>query len=154
MKRLVRWLSVLVVVLASFSWLGNAPAALAAPNSFNTFNSIVRSAPLLAAGNANVEKESLRNRVADKMSTDYGKKLDLNNTNLRYFRELQGMYPTLAGLIVKNSPYASVEDVLKIPGLTDAQIETLTTNLDRFTVTEVEEALTEGGDRINNGVYR
>ena len=64
------------------------------------------------------------------------------------------MYPTLAGLIVKNSPYASVEDVLKIPGLTEAQIATLTRNMDQFTVTEVEEALTEGADRINNGAYR
>jgi photosystem II PsbU protein len=151
MKRLVRWLSVLMVAFASFSGLGNASAAVAAPLTFNTFNSIAHSAPLLAA---DVEKEAIRNRVADKMSTDYGKKLDLNNTNLRYFRVMQGMYPTLAGLIVKNAPYASVEDVLKIPGLTEKQIATLTTNLDRFTVTDVEEALTEGADRINNGVYR
>ena len=152
MKRLVNWLSVFVVVVASLSWLGHAPAALAAPSAVIT--SMVRSAPLFAAVNANVEKEVMRNRVADKMSTDYGKKLDLNNTNLRYFRELQGMYPTLAALVVRNSPYAAVEDVLKIPGLTERQLETLTTNLDRFTVTEVEEALTEGNDRINNGVYR
>jgi photosystem II PsbU protein len=151
MKRLVRWLSVLMVAFASFSGLGNASAAVAAPLTFNTFNSIAHSAPLLAA---DIEKEAIRNRVADKMSTDYGKKLDLNNTNLRYFRVMQGMYPTLAGLIVKNAPYASVEDVLKIPGLTEKQIATLTTNLDRFTVTDVEEALTEGADRINNGVYR
>jgi photosystem II PsbU protein len=151
MKRLVQWLSVLMVAFASFSGLGNASAALAAPYSFNTINSIAHSAPLLAA---DVEKEAIRNRVADKMSTEYGKKLDLNNTNLRYFRVMQGMYPTLAGLIVKNSPYASVEDVLKIPGLTEAQRATLEKNLDRFTVTDVEEALTEGGDRINNGVYR
>ena len=152
MKRLVNWLSVFVVVVASFGWLGHATAALAAPNSMVT--SMVQSASLFAAVNANVEKEVMRNRVADKMSTDYGKKLDLNNTNLRYFRELQGMYPTLAALVVRNSPYAAVEDVLKIPGLTERQLETLTTNLDRFTVTEVEEALTEGNDRINNGVYR
>ena len=45
-------------------------------------------------------------------------------------------------------------DVLKIPGLTEAQIATLTRNMDQFTVTEVEEALTEGADRINNGAYR
>ncbi len=152
MKRLMNWLSVFVVVVASFGWLGHATAALAASNSMVT--PMVQSAPLFAAVNANVEKEVMRNRVADKMSTDYGKKLDLNNTNLRYFRELQGMYPTLAALVVRNSPYAAVEDVLKIPGLTERQLETLTTNLDRFTVTEVEEALTEGNDRINNGVYR
>ena len=152
MKGLVNWLSVFVVVVASLGWFGHATAALAAPNSMVA--SMVQSTSLFAAVNANVEKEVMRNRVADKMSTDYGKKLDLNNTNLRYFRELQGMYPTLAALVVRNSPYAAVEDVLKIPGLTETQLATLTTNLDRFTVTEVEEALTEGNDRINNGVYR
>ncbi len=134
MKRLVRWLSAISIALVCMGLLAYSQPAM--------------------ADNKDVEKESMRNKVADKMSTAFGKKLDLNNTNLRYFRVLQGMYPTLAGLIVKNSPYASVEDVLKIPGLTEAQIATLTRNMDQFTVTEVEEALTEGADRINNGAYR
>ena len=134
MKRLVRWLSALSISLVCMGLLAYSQPAM--------------------ADNKDVEKESMRNKVADKMSTAFGKKLDLNNTNLRYFRVLQGMYPTLAGLIVKNSPYAVVEDVLKIPGLTEAQIATLTLNMDQFTVTEVEEALTEGADRINNGAYR
>ncbi|MCX5962841.1 MAG: photosystem II complex extrinsic protein PsbU [Cyanobacteria bacterium] len=134
MKRLVRWLSAISIAIVCMGLLAYSQPAM--------------------ADNKDVEKESMRNKVADKMSTAFGKKLDLNNTNLRYFRVLQGMYPTLAGLIVKNSPYASVEDVLKIPGLTEAQIATLTRNMDQFTVTEVEEALTEGADRINNGAYR
>jgi photosystem II PsbU protein len=134
MKRLVRWLSAISIALVCMSLLAYSQPAM--------------------ADNKDVEKESMRNKVADKMSTAYGTKLDLNNTNLRYFRVLQGMYPTLAGLIVKNSPYGEVEDVLKIPGLTEAQIATLNRNLDKFTVTEVEEALTEGADRINNGAYR
>ncbi|MCY7407095.1 MAG: photosystem II complex extrinsic protein PsbU [Alkalinema sp. CAN_BIN05] len=134
MKRLVRWLSAISIALVCMGLLAYSQPAM--------------------ADNKDVEKESMRNKVADKMSTAFGKKLDLNNTNLRYFRVLQGMYPTLAGLIVKNSPYAVVEDVLKIPGLTEAQIATLTRNMDQFTVTEVEEALTEGADRINNGAYR
>jgi photosystem II PsbU protein len=134
MKRLVRWLSAISIAIVCMGLLAYSQPAM--------------------ADNKDVEKESMRNKVADKMSTAYGTKLDLNNTNLRYFRVLQGMYPTLAGLIVKNSPYAVVEDVLKIPGLTEAQIATLTRNLDKFTVTEVEEALTEGADRINNGAYR
>jgi photosystem II PsbU protein len=134
MKRLVRWLSAISIAIVCMGLLAYSQPAM--------------------ADNKDVEKESMRNKVADKMSTAFGKKLDLNNTNLRYFRVLQGMYPTLAGLIVKNSPYASVEDVLKIPDLTEAQIATLTRNMDQFTVTEVEEALTEGADRINNGAYR
>jgi photosystem II PsbU protein len=148
MKRLFRWMSVLCAVVLCTGLLTFARPAMAmsAGQSFGMMQ------PMLLA--ADVEKEALRNKVADKMSTDFGKKLDLNNTNLRYFRVLQGMYPTLAGLIVKNSPYKAVEDVLKIPGLTETQRTTLERNLDKFTVTDVEEALTAGDDRINNGAYR
>jgi photosystem II PsbU protein len=133
MKRLFRWISVLSVILLCTGMLAFASPAMAGTD---------------------VEKETLRNKVADKMSTSFGQKLDLNNTNLRYFRVLQGMYPTLAGLIVRNSPYKEVSDVLNIPGLTEAQRATLELNLDKFTVTDVEEALTAGEDRINNGAYR
>lgn len=133
MKRLVRWLSAISIALICMGLLAYSQPAMAAMDS---------------------EEEAMRNTVADKMSTDYGKKLDLNNTNLRYFRVLQGVYPTLAGLIVKNSPYAQVEDVLKIPGLTESQIATLKLHMDEFTVTDVEESLTAGADRINNGAYR
>ncbi|MGA7933264.1 MAG: Photosystem II extrinsic protein, partial [Kovacikia sp.] len=47
-----------------------------------------------------------------------------------------------------------VEDVLKIPDLTESQTEVLRKNLDHFTVTETEPALNEGGDRYNPGIYR
>lgn len=132
MKRLVRWLSAISIAIVCMGLLAYSQPAMAAMDG----------------------EEPMRNTVADKMSTAYGKKLDLNNTNLRYFRVLQGVYPTLAGLIVKNSPYAEVEDVLKIPGLTEAQIATLKLHMDEFTVTDVEESLTAGADRINNGAYR
>jgi photosystem II PsbU protein len=133
MKRLVRWFSAISIAIVCMGLLAYSHPAMAAMDG---------------------EKESMRNTDADKMSTAYGKKLDLNNTNLRYFRVLQGVYPTLAGLIVKNSPYENVEDVLKIPGLTEEQIATLTLHMDEFTVTDVEESLTAGADRINNGAYR
>ena len=64
------------------------------------------------------------------------------------------MYPTLAGIVVKNAPYETVEDVLDISGLNPRQKELLQANLDNFTVTDVEEALVVGDDRINNGIYR
>ncbi|MFO5529424.1 MAG: Photosystem II extrinsic protein, partial [Cuspidothrix sp.] len=47
-----------------------------------------------------------------------------------------------------------VEDVLSIPGLSEAQKERLTANFDNFTVTEYEPNFNEGDDRINNGIYR
>jgi len=119
--------------IAQFSWINTATA----PKFF-----------------AKAEPEAdLRDVVSDKMS-ELGAKIDLNNTNMRSFRLYQGMYPTLASLIVKNAPYEKVEDVLEISGLTDRQKETLRTNLDSFTATPQESALVEGADRINNGIYR
>jgi photosystem II PsbU protein len=147
MKRLFRWLSVLSLMIGCLGGFGT-PTALAAPGLQLTN---VIHAPMVLA---NAVKGDLRNKVSDKMSTSYGKKLDLNNTNMNSFRDIQGMYPTLATLIIKNAPYESVNDVLNIPGLNEQQVATLQKNLDKFTVTEVEEALVEGNDRINNGVYR
>jgi photosystem II PsbU protein len=151
MKRLVRWLSVLSLVLTSFFGL-HGQQAMAANLMGNTTLSAAISAPMLVA--ATVEEEALRNKVSDKMTTSFGKKIDLNNTNLRAFRNLPGMYPNLATLIVKNAPYDGVEDVLNIAGLSEDQKDVLRANFDNFTVTEQEEALTEGNDRINNGIYR
>lgn len=119
--------------IAQFSWLNTASA----PRFF---------AEAEAAAD-------LRDVVSDKMS-ELGAKIDLNNTNMRSFRLYQGMYPTLASLIVKNAPYEKVEDVLEISGLSDRQKEILRTNLDSFTATTQESALVEGADRINNGIYR
>jgi photosystem II PsbU protein len=95
----------------------------------------------------------LRNSADDKLATEFGKKLDLNNTHVRAFRKYRGMYPTLAGKIVDNAPYQKVEDVLNIPGLSERQKELLQANLDKFTVTEVDPTFVEGGDRYNPGVY-
>jgi photosystem II PsbU protein len=143
MKRFVRFIATLSLVVC-LGWFGSSQSATAA--NLSDFGS-VRPSVLLAA-------DSLRNAVDDKMATDYGKKIDLNNTNLRAFRQYQGMYPTLASLIFKNAPYESVEDVLKIPGLSEKQKEVLQANLDNFTVSEVTKELVEGDDRINNGIYR
>jgi photosystem II PsbU protein len=148
MKRLVRWLSVLSLIVGCLGWLGNQNAMAAGMETL-----LLRSISPAIVANA-AAGQGLRNKVSDKMATAYGKKLDLNNTNLRAFREIQGMYPTLAGLLVKNAPYQSVDDILDIPGLSAVQKDTLAKNLDKFVVTDVEEALVEGADRINNGIYR
>ncbi len=150
MKRLVRLLTVLCMLFGCVGWLGMPQNALAADLNGLVGSSLQRVAiapPLLAA-------EAIRDAVGEKLSSEYGKKLDLNNTNVRAFRQYSGLYPTLAGLIIKNAPYESVEDVLNLAGLTANQKEVLQANLDNFTVTDVEEALVEGADRINNGIYR
>ncbi len=147
MKQFLRLLTVFALVIGAMGWLGLSESAMAA-----NLNGVVgmRSfapAPILAV-------EELRNVLEDKMATEFGQKVDLNNTNLRAFRQYQGLYPNLAAIIVKNAPYESVDDVLEIPGLTDRQIDLLEANLDNFTVTDVEQALVEGDDCINNGIYR
>lgn len=147
MKRFLRLLTVFVLFVASMGWLGMSQSAMAANLNSLSGISAVASAPILAV-------EELRNVMEDKMATEFGNKIDLNNTNLRAFRQYQGMYPNLASLIVKNAPYSDVKEVLEIPGLSDRQIALLQANLDKFTVTEVEQALVEGDDRINNGIYR
>jgi photosystem II PsbU protein len=98
--------------------------------------------------------EEIRNAVDDKLATEYGSKLDVNNTNVAAFAKYRGLYPTIAGKIVKYAPYDSVEDVLKIPGLSDAEVQRIQENLDKFTITPPDPALVEGADRFNNGVYK
>lgn len=139
MKRLIRFLAALSLVFGCLGWGSQAAMAV-------NFNGVALDSVVVAA--------ELRNAVEDKMATEFGKKLDLNNTNVRAFRDLPGMYPTLAGLIVKNAPYGDVNDVLEIPGLTETQKELLQSYLDKFTATEVAKELVEGDDRINNGIYR
>lgn len=142
MKGLLRLLTIVGLVVGCLGWLGQSEAAIAA-----TFSDLaLRPTPVLAV-------EGLRNLVDEKLG-EIGYKIDLNNTNLRAFKRLPGMFPNLAAKIVKNAPYEKVEDVLEIPGLSDRQKQLLQANLDQFTVTDVESAMVEGDDRINNGVYR
>jgi photosystem II PsbU protein len=138
MKRLVRLLTVVSLLVGCLVGLGLPSQAIAAE---------LGSPVVLMA------EVPERNPVDEKLATEYGKKIDLNNTNVRAFRQYPGMYPTLAGKIVANAPYDKVEDVLSLPGLSERQKNTLQANLDEFTVTQVEVGLTEGDDRINNGLY-
>ena len=146
MKRLVRLLTMLCVLVGCLGWLGVSQSAMAA-NPPALPGSIAAAPALLAV-------EDVRDVVGEKLASEFGKKVDLNNSSVRAFRQFQGMYPTLAGVVVKNAPYDKVEDVLKIPGLTAHQKEILQANLGNFTVTDVEAALVEGQDRINPGIYR
>jgi photosystem II PsbU protein len=96
----------------------------------------------------------LANVIDEKLGSEFGQKLDLNNSNIQAFAQYPGLYPTLAREIIKNAPYEAVEDVLNIPGLSDRQKEKLQANLEHFTITEVEPALVSGQDRINPGIYK
>ncbi len=94
-----------------------------------------------------------RNVADDKLGTEFGQKIDLNNSDIRQFRDLKGFYPKLASIIIQNAPYEKVEDVLNIPGLSERQKQRLQANLDQFTVTPPTSIFQEGDERYNVGVY-
>lgn len=100
-----------------------------------------------------IDEPDIRNPADSKLNTEYGQKIDLNNANVRLFRQYRGFYPTLAQKIVNNAPYKKVEDVLEIAGLSETQKERLQANLDSFTVTPPSDVFNEGGDRYNPGYY-
>jgi len=139
MKKLFSLLAVITVMVASF---GMSSQAQALDLSATT---LLQSSTVLAA--------TERVNQADAKILEFGEKLDLNNSDVRDFRELRGFYPTLAGKIIDNSPYEKVEDVLNIPGLSETQKARLQANLDKFTVTEPADIFNEGDDRFNPGVY-
>lgn len=143
MRRLLRSFAVVCVLsLSLLGWLGNSPKALAA-----NVTQVVQNSPLFLA------EVTVRNPLEDKFY-EIGSKIDLNNTNIRSFRELQGFYPNLASKIIKYAPYEKVEDVLNIPGLSQTQKARLEANLDKFSATEPLPDLIEGDDRINKGYYK
>jgi photosystem II PsbU protein len=74
------------------------------------------------------------NVIEQRLCSNSSQKIDLNNANTIAFSDCPGFYPTLAKLIVINSPYQNVEDVLNLEGLSDRQREMLKANLDNFTV--------------------
>lgn len=103
---------------------------------------------------ANAGGKELRNSVDDKLATEYGNKIDVNNTNIASFRKFRGLYPTIAGKVVSNAPYDSIEDILSIPSLSDIEKDRLQKNIAIFTISDPDPALVEGADRFNNGVYK
>ncbi|MFM5999798.1 MAG: photosystem II complex extrinsic protein PsbU [Dolichospermum sp.] len=142
MKGLVRLFTVLTLVLGCWGILGTTQTAQAL--SFNSF--VGSQVPVLPLAR--------QNKADQKLGTDFGKKIDLNNTNIAAFQKYPGLYPTLGSKIIKNAPYKKVEDVLNIPELSDEQKALLQANLDNFTVTEFDPEFNEGDDRFNNGIYR
>ncbi len=97
MKNLVRLLAVIALIIGSF-W-GKVPA-----QALNLTSIALPSLPV-----------AVLNAADAKLTTEFGAKIDLNNSDIRDFRDLRGFYPNLAGKIIKNAPYQEVEDVLISP---------------------------------------
>jgi photosystem II PsbU protein len=123
MKRLLDWLSrlSLIIIIQVGVWNWQMPAI---------------------AGNISIQPMTIMTTTASSNPGDqtscieFGQKIDLNNANIVAFTDCRGFYPNLAKLIITNSPYQKVEDVLNIPGLSDQQKELLNAYLDHFVVTK------------------
>lgn len=140
MKKLIGIIATLLLVVGSW---GLAEVSQAQASELNLLN--WRSPSLVAVERVNAAD-------AKRLELERGK-LDLNNSNIREFRELRGFYPTLATKIVEHAPYDSVEDVLDIPGLSERQKERLQANMDKFIVTDPAPSMIQGSERVNPGLY-
>ena len=76
--------------------------------------------------------------------------VDINNANVRVYLKMPGLYPTIAGKIASNGPYASVADIYNIPGLSGKEKELLKKYESRFTAKTPSADYVV--DRINNGL--
>ena len=120
MKRLGIWLSIFCLMLVSCLGLTSwTPSSLAEVGDIQSIRILAanREMPLKLCAESNV-------------------KIDLNNANVNAFTDCPGFYPNLARLIVENSPYQQVEDVLNIPELSEGQKDLLQANLKSFEVAE------------------
>merc|ERR1712194_176750 len=81
-----------------------------------------------------------------------GEIIDINNANIRVYVKLSGMYPSIAGLLVKNGPYSSVGDIYNIKNLSNEQKTVLKKYENKFTVKPP--AADYVIDKFNNGMYR
>lgn len=144
MKKLGSFIAVVILFFGCLGCFGQQTLAV----GLNDLT--LQSSPILAVS---LEAEGPLRNTADAKLGEYGGKIDLNNSHVRTFLKYPGFYPTLAGKIVKNAPYKSVEDVLQIPGLSETQKERLQANLDNFVVTDPYDVYNEGDDRFNPGIY-
>lgn len=136
-----RFASILAAVMMTLSFWGFSGINSARAADLNVFK--MQSSSILA----------IRTNAADSKLGEIQGKVDLNNSDVRDFRSLRGFYPNLASKIIQNAPYADVEDVLEIPGLSERQKERLQANLDNFVVTKMSDVMNAGDDRYNPGVY-
>jgi photosystem II PsbU protein len=78
--------------------------------------------------------------------------IDVNNSNIRVYQKLPGMYPNAAGKIVTNAPYKSKEDMYAKAKLTAKESEATKKYESRFIFLEPRPEYII--DNINNGLYR
>mmetsp|Transcript_6497 Transcript_6497/g.15277 ORF Transcript_6497/g.15277 Transcript_6497/m.15277 type:complete len:161 (-) Transcript_6497:191-673(-) len=78
--------------------------------------------------------------------------VDVNNANVRVYTRFPGMYPTVAGKLVKYGPYTSFDDIISRKQFTSAEKEVLKKY--QKNLTALEPAPEYVIDNYNNGLYR
>jgi photosystem II PsbU protein len=78
--------------------------------------------------------------------------IDVNNSNIRVYQKLPGMYPNAAGKIVSNAPYKSKEELYTKAKLAPKEAEAVKKYESRFIFLEPRPEYII--DNINNGLYR
>jgi photosystem II PsbU protein len=83
MNRFIRWFLTLIVCISALGGLAQPQPAFA-------------SHPIPESPQLIVLVPPSRNPVEEKMGMEFGRKIDLNNSNIRAFRQYLGLYPNLA----------------------------------------------------------
>ena len=80
--------------------------------------------------------------------------VDVNNANIRVYTRFPGMYPTIAGIIVKNAPYASTQDLeSKVSAKLTPEMKAIFGKYQKNLVA-LKPAPEYQEDQFNNGFYR
>merc|ERR1712216_1058977 len=80
--------------------------------------------------------------------------VDVNNANIRVYTRFPGMYPAIAGIIVKNGPYKSTEDIMaKIGDKLTPEMKAIYSKYEKNLVA-LKPAPEYQEDIWNNGLYR
>jgi photosystem II PsbU protein len=78
--------------------------------------------------------------------------IDVNNSNIRVYQKLPGMYPNAAGKVVTNAPYKNKDDMYAKAKFTAKEAEFVKKYDSRFIYLEPRPEYII--DNINNGLYR
>lgn len=78
-----------------------------------------------------------------------GDKIDLNNANVRAYRQFPGFYPSIAAKVTSGGPFKAVSDVYNIPGLSSAEKDIIKKYEAKFVVLDVKPEYYI--DKVNNG---
>jgi len=148
-------------IAAAFALLVSTVAAFAPNNSAQRpvtelaaeRREFMSQAALAVAGLAAFAPAANANRDYDTVGyLGGGNVVDLNNANIRVYLKMPGLYPTVAGKIVTNGPYKSVNDLYNISGLSGPEKDLIKKYESRFTVFPPSADYVI--DRYNNGLYR